>query len=209
MAHLNSKNAAAPLDYASIARIASAVELQEISLRASRAILRVPTSGIEDDLSGKAFVGFETTVVPHKSDGRAFAINAAFIAVYRSDWEGAIPNELPEPDPDNPPEIEIEARFELSYVAEDDSDLDPQDLSNFAAANGTLHAWPYWREFADDITRRMQLPRLVVGVFKFPSRHDPGGRSEAESADGERTDPSDGPEDAANAEAPEQGGASD
>lgn len=191
MTHLNSKNAAAPLDYASIARIASAVELQDIVLRASRAILRVPASEIDGDLSSKAFVGFETTVVPDDSDGRAFAINAAFVAVYRSDWEGGIPNELSGPSPDDPPEIEIEASFELSYAAEDDADLDSEDLNNFAAANGTLHAWPYWREFADDITRRMQLPRLVVGVFKFPSRHDPGGRPEEESADGEAADASD------------------
>ncbi len=207
MTHLNSKNAAAPLDYASIARIASAVELQDIALRGSRAILRVPASEIEDDLSGKAFVGFETTVAPHAADDRAFAISAAFIAVYRSDWEGGIPNELPEPDVDSPPEIEIEARFELSYSAEDDAELDSEDLNNFAAANGTLHAWPYWREFADDVTRRMQLPRLVVGVFKFPSRHDPGGRPEAEPSDGEAVDTFEEPGDVVGGEPSDEGDA--
>lgn len=181
MTHLNSKNAAAatPIDYASIARIASAVELRDIALRSSRASLNVAASEIPERWSGEAFVGFDTTVGEDPTESADFTINAAFIAVYKSGWGDEIHTELPVLVPEDPPEIEIRASFELTYSVSDPSQLASEDLANFAIANGTLHAWPYWRELADDITQRMHVPRLVVGVFKIPSRHDPGGRDEA------------------------------
>jgi hypothetical protein len=179
MTHLNSKSASAPVDYTSIARIASAVELRDIALRSSRATLNVPASDIPDRWSGEAFVGYDTTVAAHQPGGRDFTIQAAFIAVYKSGWGDEIHAELPVLDPADPPEIEIQATFELIYRSGEDADLADEDLANFAPANGTLHAWPYWRELADDLTMRMHVPRLVVGVFKIPSRHDPGGRDES------------------------------
>lgn len=181
MTHVNSKSAAAatPVDYASIARIASAVELRDIALRSSRANLNVAADEIPERWSGAAFVGFDTQVGAHEAESRDFTIEAAFIAVYNSSWGDEIHSELPEPNPDDPPEIEIQASFELTYRTTEGANLADEDLANFAITNGTLHAWPYWRELADDITTRMHVPRLVVGVFKIPSRHDPGGREES------------------------------
>ncbi|HWM54308.1 MAG TPA: hypothetical protein VNO20_02815 [Solirubrobacterales bacterium] len=177
MTHLNSKNAAAPVDYASIARIASAVELRDIALRSSSASLNVLASQIPEDWSDHAFVGFDTTVGERRPDSQDFTIDSAFVAVFKAGWDSET-HELPARDPGDPPEIEIHASFELTYTVSSDVGLQDQDLDNFAVANGTLHAWPYWREFADTITRRMHVPGLVVGVFKLPSRHDPGGRGE-------------------------------
>jgi hypothetical protein len=178
MTHLNSKNATAPVDYASIARIASAVELRDIALRSSVTNLNVSASHIPEDWSSHAFIGFETTVGQRRPDSKDFAINAAFVAVFKDGWNAATHSELPARDPDNPFEIEIHASFDLTYTNNSAAELQEQDLNNFAVANGTLHAWPYWREFADSITRRMHVPGLIVGVFKLPSRHDPGGREE-------------------------------
>lgn len=189
MTHQNSKSAAAPVDYASIARIASAVELRDIALRSSSANLNVATVDIPGDWSGQAFVGFDTTLGDYRPDSREFTIDAAFIAVFKPGWANETRAEMPVIEPDDPPDIEIQANFELTYVATTDAELDDADLANFAVSNGTLHAWPYWREFAGDITRRMQIPGLVVGVFKLPSRHDPGGRPEASNPeDAEGTD---------------------
>lgn len=178
MTHLNSKNAAVatPIDYASIARIASAVELRDIALRSSRAALNATAADIPERWSGEAFVGFDTAIGTHLSDSDNFTINAAFVAVYNSSWGDQTLAELPQADPNDPPEIEIHASFELAYRVIKEAELAEEDLANFALANGTLHAWPYWRELADDITTRMHIPRLVIGVFKIPSRHDPGGR---------------------------------
>jgi hypothetical protein len=190
MTHLNSKNAttATPIDYASIARVASAVELRDIALRSSRAVLHAPAAEIPERWSGEAFVGYDTSVESYESENPEFSIKTAFIAMYKGSWGNEVFAELPKIDPDDPPEIEIEASFELTYLASDPSKLTPEDLKNFAVANGTLHAWPYWREFADDTTQRMHVPRLVVGVFKFRSKHDPGGRGEspAPSAEDEK-----------------------
>src|SRR4051794_7655152 len=113
MTHLNSKDAAAatPIDYASIARIASAVELRDIALRSSRATLNVAAEQIPDRWSGEAFVGFDTTVGEHRAESKDFTILADFIALYNSSWEEEIHGELPEPDPEHPPEIEIRAGF--------------------------------------------------------------------------------------------------
>jgi len=181
MTHRNSKDTAAatPVDYASIARIASVVELRDIALRSSRASLNAIATEIPEHWSGEAFVGFDTKIGKYEANSRDFTIEAAFIAVYNSSWADEIHAELPEPDPKHPPEIEIQASFELTYLAKEEAELGEEDLENFAIANGTLHAWPYWRELADDITTRMHVPRLVVGVFKIPSRHDPGGRAES------------------------------
>jgi hypothetical protein len=178
MTHLNSKNASAPVDYASIARIASAVELRDIALRSSATSLNADGSQIPETWSDHAFVGFDTKVGRHHPDSKDFTINAAFVAAYKTGWGSETHSELPTHDPDDPPEIEIYASFELTYTTSVGAELQDQDLDNFAVANGTLHAWPYWREFADSITRRMHVPGLVVGVFKLPSRHDPGGREE-------------------------------
>lgn len=185
MAHRSSKSAdAAEIDYASIARIASVVELRDIALRSSRATLNVDASEVPERWSGDAFVGFDSTARDYQAERKDFTVNVAFVAVYKSSWSEQIPKELPELDPDDPPEIEIQAKFELTYRAGEEVDeLSTDDLRNFAVANGTLHAWPYWREFADDMTRRMHVPRLVVGVFKLPSRHDPGGRPETQGAE--------------------------
>lgn len=184
MNHASSKSAAsAPLDYASIARIASAVELQDIALSSSRATLNVQANEIPERWSGDVFIGFDTTAGEFQPGRKDFVLNSAFIAAYKSSWSDEIPKVLPEFDPDDPPEIEIQAHFELNYRVNSDVELTMEDLKNFAIANGTLHAWPYWREFADDMTRRMHVPRLVIGVFKIPSKHDPGGRPETPSAE--------------------------
>lgn len=193
MTHLNSKKAAAstPIDYSSIARVASAVELRDIALRSSRAALNVAVTEIPEHWSGEAFVGFETTVGEHLAGSPEFSVKAAFVAVYKSAWSNEVFDELPSIDPSDPPAIEIRATFELDYVASDPDRLVDEDLNNFALTNGTLHAWPYWRELADDITQRMHVPRLVVGVFKLPSRHDPGGRPEPDSSESPDEAPSD------------------
>lgn len=190
MTHFNSKNAATPVDYASIARIASAVELRDIALRSSIINLNVAASKIPEDWSSQAFIGFETTV--GQSNAKDFSIRAAFVAAFKKDWDPETLSELPPRDSDDPFDIEIHASFELTYTNNSEGELQDQDLNNFAVANGTLHAWPYWREFADSTTRRMHVPGLIVGVFKLPSRHDPGGREETHEPP-ETTD-SDAPE---------------
>jgi hypothetical protein len=49
-------------------------------------------------------------------------------------------------------------RFEGAEIAQD-------DLVLFGRINGLYNTWPYWREFAQSATLRMELPALVVPLL--------------------------------------------
>ena len=84
---------------------------------------------------------------------------------------------LPDPD-DVDAAVQLNVRFQLVYELEDPSRLQEADPEHFAFVNGTLHAWPYWREIAQSTTVRMGLDPLMIGTFKIPSVHDPDGRED-------------------------------
>jgi hypothetical protein len=64
--------------------------------------------------------------------------------------------------------LTIAADFLLVYSITDVSDLDDASFRSFAELNGTYNAWPYWREFVQNITSRMDLPTLTIPVFRLP-----------------------------------------
>ncbi len=63
--------------------------------------------------------------------------------------------------------LNVEATFSLLYSINSLEDLDDTALNSFAEVNGTYNAWPYWREFVQNITSRMELPTLTVPVFRI------------------------------------------
>lgn len=63
--------------------------------------------------------------------------------------------------------LNIEATFLLLYNIKSLEDLDDETFRSFAEVNGTYNAWPYWREFVQSITSRMELPPLTVPVFRI------------------------------------------
>lgn len=63
--------------------------------------------------------------------------------------------------------LNIEATFLLLYSISSVEDLDDAAFRSFAEVNGTYNAWPYWREFVQSITSRMELPTLTVPVFRI------------------------------------------
>ena len=64
--------------------------------------------------------------------------------------------------------LTIAADFLLVYRIDDATGLDDTAFKNFAEVNGTYNAWPYWREFVQSITTRMDLPTLTIPVFRIP-----------------------------------------
>lgn len=64
--------------------------------------------------------------------------------------------------------LDIEATFLLLYSVKSVEGLDDEALSSFAHLNGTYNAWPYWREFVQSMTSRMDLPPLTIPVFRLP-----------------------------------------
>jgi preprotein translocase subunit SecB len=64
--------------------------------------------------------------------------------------------------------LDIEATFFLLYSIERLDGLDDSTFGSFADLNGTYNAWPYWREFVQNVTSRMGLPPLTIPVFRLP-----------------------------------------
>jgi hypothetical protein len=64
--------------------------------------------------------------------------------------------------------LTIEAEFFLLYSIQKAADLDDVSFKSFAEFNGTYNAWPYWREFVQSVTSRMELPPLTIPVFRLP-----------------------------------------
>lgn len=180
--HVNDKPArdAAEINFDSVARVASAVQLSDIALRSSHCAINVSASSVPSDWAADAFVGFDMSAVDFETKSGELRIHAAFVVVFSGSWESEVLTEPPPFDPDAPPDVEMQASFELVYSVPESPQFNQDDIQSFAVANGTLHAWPYWREFADNMAQRMQIPRLLVGVFKLPSAHDPHEPSDSE-----------------------------
>jgi len=62
--------------------------------------------------------------------------------------------------------LDIGASFLLVYKGEDVKGFDKETLEEFADINGLFNAWPYWREFVQNVTTRMGLPPLTVPVLR-------------------------------------------
>ena len=64
-------------------------------------------------------------------------------------------------------QLTITAKFVLVYSIKSFDGIDHENIRAFAAINGVFNAWPYWREFVQNTTARMGLPRpITVPVFR-------------------------------------------
>jgi preprotein translocase subunit SecB len=63
--------------------------------------------------------------------------------------------------------IEINITYLVVYALKAPEPLTDEDVALFAAANGTLHSWPFVREFLHGLTSRMGFPPFKLGVMHF------------------------------------------
>jgi preprotein translocase subunit SecB len=63
--------------------------------------------------------------------------------------------------------MRIEATFVLQYSFEDDKKLSTDDIDIFAKINPLYNAWPYWREFVQNLTSKMGFPALTIPILRF------------------------------------------
>ncbi len=61
----------------------------------------------------------------------------------------------------------IKASFLLSYKVESLEGINDKCLTSFGKLNGVYNAWPYWREFVQNMIVRMGLPTLTIPVFRL------------------------------------------
>ena len=63
----------------------------------------------------------------------------------------------------------ISADFLLIYKAKSLDGLSKSNYDAFASYNGVFNAWPYWREFVNNMTARLKLPPLTLQVYCYGS----------------------------------------
>ncbi len=61
----------------------------------------------------------------------------------------------------------ITCTHEALYVVPTDIEADPDELDAFAQTTGVLTLWPYARALVQDLTQRMGLPALTLGVVRI------------------------------------------
>lgn len=66
-----------------------------------------------------------------------------------------------------PPAVLLVATFVLNYKIDSFDGLTDDNLRVFANTNGVFNAWPYWREFVQNMTVRMGIPPIVAPVFRI------------------------------------------
>jgi len=62
-------------------------------------------------------------------------------------------------------QIKATYRLDLASIAE----LSPEFISIYARFSADINVWPYLRELADSLTRRMNVPGLTLPLLKSPS----------------------------------------
>jgi hypothetical protein len=165
------------LDFRAVAKVAQRIRLVDVRLRWSQFGRFAECAEINADWTRKAFLFFDSVAALEDEKTRAqsgdFTVQCIFQLRYFDGLDSDTADEAPEPDEDNPPDVAIEAVFDLIYEIDDWAGTNANDFQHFAFANGTHNAWPYWREFAQSTSVRLGLAPYLVGPFKLPSRDDP------------------------------------
>ena len=164
------------LDFGAVAKVAQRIRLRDVRLRWSQLGIFGTDEPADPEWGSKAFLSFDSQATFDEEapePGEGLLVQCLFQLRYFTDLDANSAESDPEVDEDNPPDVAIEAVFDLSYDLEDWSDISDSDVQQFARANGTHNAWPYWREYAQTTAARLGLKPYVVGPFKLPSRHDP------------------------------------
>jgi hypothetical protein len=162
-----------PYDPVAVARISTQADLRAIRLKFLHADIDERGGEIPTDWSAEAIMGFNA-VADLDRETKTLVVTCGFLALFIPGIEKDTLEKLPTPK-DAP--LELHASFRLAYQLHDLSVIEDTDPGQFAATNGVLHAWPYWREIAHSTTVRMGLAPLLVGTYKMPFSGDPKPRA--------------------------------
>ena len=69
---------------------------------------------------------------------------------------------------DTPQVVLIKVQYELEYHLPEDFKAKRAELTAFASVNGVFNAWPYFRETLQSVTQKMNLPPVVLPVYRVP-----------------------------------------
>jgi len=133
------------VDFAAVGRVANRVELKVIRVTDISAKSEPKVAGtLEPTLD------LDCTIVSRESNTLEVACNYRFTA----QAAGA-------------QVAEATIRYLLVFEVQGSDPLIEADLSEFATANGTLHSWPFVREFLYGLTSKMGYAPYTLPVFHF------------------------------------------
>lgn len=75
--------------------------------------------------------------------------------------------------PSSFPALSVRAILQLNYRLPRGAAFSRSDLQKFADVNGIYNAWPYWRELIQNISVRMNLPPLILPLFRIQRSKNP------------------------------------
>jgi preprotein translocase subunit SecB len=70
-------------------------------------------------------------------------------------------------EPEKDAVVSVSAAFEIKYSLPKELRASQKQLNTFARINGVFNAWPYWREFVQNMVARMNLPTITLPVFRL------------------------------------------
>jgi preprotein translocase subunit SecB len=70
-------------------------------------------------------------------------------------------------EPEKDAVVSVSAAFEIKYSLPKELRASQKQLNTFARINGVFNAWPYWREFVQNMVARMYLPTITLPVFRL------------------------------------------
>lgn len=134
------------------ARLISGVQISSVRLLEVAGRTGIRSAG---DVEQVRLIIQHSARVPHPPDAGILYVHASF------DLE-VLADEM------KTPAVTLKATFELKYnLPEDLGDATSEELAAFAETNAVFNAWPYWREFIQSTLVRMNLPPILLPVFRL------------------------------------------
>ena len=108
-----------------------------------------------------AMTGKKTYDVTHSAHVRANPTGGLLIVIAEFHFKAYMESK------EQDPALTIDASFVLTYQISNFAGLTQEGFEQFANLNGIYNAWPYWREFVQNMVGRMGLPSLTLPVFRI------------------------------------------
>lgn len=154
------------------ARIAARAEIRDVRLFRSAVDLdKFPAEGAHLKWSLDTDVAVEL-----EEDASAFVLRASYELTI-SEASTAVPDQrdgnAKKDDAEAPKVLDIQFEFAALFsleMREGDASIDDSELQAYAVTTGQFAVYPFAREYIFDVTGRVGLPPLTVGVLQLPTR---------------------------------------
>lgn len=161
-----------------IGRVAPAIQISTINLIDAEVIAIPETVYIpeEYDTYSRIMAFADSEAIDETKGEEAVVLNEGVTVIIgfkyatASDSKSAASDDQPIAEEDM--KLLVAGTFMVRYaVREGDDDRTPlthNDILAFANFNAAVNAWPYWREFVQSMTSRMEIPTVTVPLLPVP-----------------------------------------